>query len=98
VLGAPDGGLPAAVTLIRSWREKVGKVRKVRTHLCSCAEKSKNKAGMFMITNGFHFWNGPKAGMCMKTSRLSAKAGMLLMIKEMLWTGKSGIRLYHLKY
>ena len=32
-----------------------------------------------MIINDFCFWNRPKAGMYIKTSKLSAKAGMLLM-------------------
>lgn len=42
----------------------------------------KNKAGMLLIQNDFHFWNQPKAGMFMKTRQLREKAGMSFINKQ----------------
>jgi len=37
--------------------------------------------GIFVIINGFYFWNRSKAGMLVKTINLSRKAAMLLINK-----------------
>jgi hypothetical protein len=60
------------------------KVGKVKTRTYSRAPKFKNKAGMSLIINDLTLLNRPKAGMSMKTLKLYAKAGMLLMPSEIL--------------
>jgi hypothetical protein len=47
-------------------------------------KKSQNKAGMSIKGNDFHFWKSAKAGMFMKTTKLSKKAGMLLIINTLI--------------
>ena len=48
-----------------------------------------------MIINDFCFLNRGKAGMYMKTGKLYAKAGMLLMPRKIVQIEGSGFRLYH---
>jgi hypothetical protein len=60
-------------------------------------QKIKNEAGMSMIINDFYFWNLAKAGMFMKTSELSEKAGMSLINKSVTNYRESGIVLCYLK-
>jgi hypothetical protein len=74
--------------LVSAKSEKSEKTQAARSH---DSKKIKKQSWNVDDNKSLLFWNRPKAGMYMKASKLSAKAGMLLMPSEIRYVEESEV-------